>query len=292
MMKPPARGWDAVRISGGGRVNPDACIVDERLPASEWTPTKQQRFERLMKTWTAIAAAIQRKWSTGPWLYVDLTAGSGRLRDGERLIDGSPLIALRAFMAQPQFAVECVFIERHRGRFLELLAAIDSLSPDAYQRQRISCGLFNKDHVDVLSDDLQGSHRLSGQFGLAYWDGFGQDECPMPALNAWMAMQGRIDLVLMASGCAPKRAGLGRDRLDRVLHRTIHPHRWVARPETAWQWTFALMSNWPPLGNKLSNAALRFAPFTSKEGSAILDSIGTTVVERQCRDNPGFFDGV
>jgi hypothetical protein len=266
--------------------------MSERLEVSDWTPAKQTRFARFISGYTNIAAAMQRKYEWPPWLYVDLTAGSGRLNHGDSIIEGSPLLALRAFANHPTFQVCCLLIERHAGRYAELHEAVSTLRQswpeDVQQRIAIACGCTDNT-VFLRRLDARFPSFNSASNGLLYWDGLGQDACPIVELNSWMYAHRKHDLLVMASGCAPKRAGLGRARLDGILKRTIRPNLWIAKPETAWQWTFALMSEWPPLGNKLSNGHMRFACCSSPEGKAFLDVIGTTNGERHERENPALF---
>jgi hypothetical protein len=268
-------------------------VTGQRLDASKWTPDKQARYERFLRGYAAIAEAIQRKYRLKfPWLYADLTAGSGRLAWDGDVIQGSPLIALRTFASRPTLRVRLHFVERDADRMIELRDAVAELvAPWTVEmRFRITYEFFAVDNAQWF-DQAQSEW---SQYGLLYWDGLGQDVCPMDSLNQWMRLHRLQDLLVMASGCAPKRvpAGMGRERLDVVIQRTIRRHLWIAKPETAWQWTFALMSNYEPLGRNLSNGDLRFADYRSREGEQFLSEIGTTRAERFARWNPGLFDAI
>jgi hypothetical protein len=97
-----------------------------RLEASNWTALKQENFRSYPRAYSAIAAAIQRKarWQTPPWFYFELTAGSGLIDNGNQVIKGSPLLALEAFREQPDFRVDCLFVEFNSNYAAELNAAI------------------------------------------------------------------------------------------------------------------------------------------------------------------------
>jgi hypothetical protein len=72
-----------------------------RLAASEWTAIKQENFRSYLRAYSAIAATIQHKatWHTPPWLYFELTAGSG-------LIDNNGIVlALDTFREELDFRV-------------------------------------------------------------------------------------------------------------------------------------------------------------------------------------------
>lgn len=254
-----------------------------RLHASEWTLLKQQAFADYIGVYAPIAAAIQRKHAwVHRWFYFELTAGSGAIQNGSGVIEGSPLLALQAFRQQPGFRVDCLFLEHIHGYADELARAVAALRDEWTEddRARIRCEIHPYDHRDVLTQ-TERVQRGCGQMGLLYWDGLGRDLYPSHELRDWLNRNTRHDLLVMASGTAPKR--MGRTRLDHMLL-TAPRATWVSEPHGDWQWVFALATNWKPLAARFSAAGLPLWSVASPRGLANLDKLGLTRGERSRRD--------
>jgi hypothetical protein len=254
----------------------------EGLKASDWTQRKQDNFAQFLRAYAAIAGAIQRKYRNGRLAYVELTAGPGIIDDRGYEIRGSPIIALDTFRNEVDFLVDCVFVEQDRSRFNILTNVVDRerSSWSAEDRSRIHVSLECSDNKSVLSRGLP----LSGPYGLIYWDGLGRDTYPSIEAREWLEAHSMHDLLLMASGTAPKRKGC--PRLDRMLH-TVPRRVWISDTNGPWQWVFALATSWSQLAEKLSSyCSIKLYPSTSIRGAKILDHVGSTYVERQKRQQP------
>jgi hypothetical protein len=257
-----------------------------RLTASEWTALKQDNFRSYLRAYSAIAAAIQRKatWRTPPWFYFELTVGSGLIDNGSDVIKGSPLIALEAFREQSDFRVDCLFVEINPSYAAELTAAVEAEYArwPIVDQQRIQYEIKCLDHRKILRT----VDNYRNAIGLLYWDGLGGDIFPAAELFQWLTDNPRHDLLVMASGTAQKRMGLGRPRLDALL--TSMPTdatMWLTKPYGPWQWVFAMVSRWPALGKKLSGP-FKLHDAKSDLGKEILDTLATTKQERKQRDQP------
>lgn len=262
----------------------------KRLKASEWTTTgKQPSFKAYLSAYSCIINKMQHKpenqWM-GRWLYFELTAGSGLIDcNGEEPIAGSPLIALRAFRAERGLEIHCLFVEWNPAYFQELKRVVE----DEYsswtdeERQRVTYQIQCRDHREVLRELM---YRCRYKMALVYWDGLGGDVYPTQELRQWLERNGRHDLLIMASGTAQKR--MGRPRLDQLLEmRPAGCKVCLTRINDKWEWIFALMTRWPPLGNKLTGKdSLRFYDVDSATGKDILDTLGTTKKERETRHQP------
>jgi hypothetical protein len=259
-------------------------VTRQRLAASDWTALKQENFRSYLRGYSAIAAAIQRKtsWRTPPWFYFELTAGSGLIDNGNHVIKGSPLIALEAFREQPDFRVNCLFVEYNVNYASELNAAIiaEYAGWPLVDRQRIKYEIKCLDHRDILRT----VNTYHNAIGLLYWDGLGGDIFPADELRQWLTNNARHDLLVMASGTAQKR--MGRPRLDALL--ASMPSEsvvWLTSPCGPWQWVFALVSRWIPLGKKMSGP-FKLHDATSETGRQILYTLATTKEERAVREQP------
>jgi hypothetical protein len=262
----------------------------EGLQASDWTPKKQYAFRQFLTVYTAIAAVIQRRhstWAGSRWTYIELTAGPGIINDKGSNLRCSPLIALDVFRAHLSFEVDCYFIEHDTSRFTTLSSIIkeEMASWDQKQKSRIHVKEECCDSKLVLSRAL--ALVLRGKFGLLYWDGLGRDTYPSIELSGWLTAYPKHDLLVMASGTAPKRKGC--PRLDRMLL-TVPRKVWLSDTIGPWQWVFALATAWDVLAGKLSGfSSIKLHASTSEKGREILDQLGSTQAERDVRDQGGLW---
>jgi hypothetical protein len=242
------------------------------IKASEWTESKQESFLRYLQTYTAIAAAIQKKYNpwANPWDYIDLTAGTGFIQNGDHLIDGSALIALKTFRTQQSFTVKCSFIERDPSHYYLLVKALDAEKSHWSGREKVSYTVFREDHRNMLVNSI-GRNR---SMGLIYWDGLGEDVYPAKELAIFLNHNRRHDLLIMGSGTAPKRAG--RTRLPRMLLTMPRNELWLSEPYTKWQWIFAFLTTWGELPNKISKSSITLHRWDSKTGKKILRILAST----------------
>lgn len=257
--------------------------TQERLRASEWTARKEEAFDAYITIYARIAAAIQAKHSwAGRWFYFELTAGSGLIDGDAGTIEGSPLLALRAFR-RAGLKVDCLFLEHNSAYEEELRRSVEALRSEWTEQEcaNVYCEIHPNDHRDVLLE----SERQYGRMGLIYWDGLGQDVYPSLELSSWLRRNPKHDLILMGSGTAPKR--MGRARLDRAILTVPRETTWLSDTNGQWQWVFALATDWAPLAARLSTAKNGQPMFaaTSPEGRAILDKIGLTRGERSVNRN-------
>lgn len=267
------------------------AVEPKRLRVSEWTPVKQRAFTHGISVYAAIAAAIQANngW-VRRWFYMEPTAGSGELDSDEGVIDGSPLIALKAFRAQPNLEIDCLLIEHDPGRAACLRETVRELraSWNEDEHNRVRCEVHEIDSRDVLSRRSRVGLDC-GPMGLVYWDGLGSDVYPTSELSGYLKCNRKHDLLVMASANAPKRAGIGRERLDEMIRSVPRRHVYLSDTNGQWEWTFALATNWEPLAGKLFRRGIHFHSIESPIGREILDKIGTTAGERKRRDRPTLF---
>jgi hypothetical protein len=256
--------------------------MPDRLVASEWTELKQENFRSYMRAYSAIAAAIQRKatWQTPPWLYFELTAGSGLIDNGNVVIKGSPLIAMEAFREQPGFRVNCLFVESNSSYAMELTASVtaECAGWPLVDQRRIQYEIKCLDHREILRT----VQTYRNAMGLLYWDGLGGDIFPAAELRQWLIDNPRHDLLVMASGTAQKR--MGRARLDALLASMLPDSTvWLTSPCGPWQSVFAMVSRWTALGKKLTGP-FKLHDANSPTGKEILDTLATTSRERRRRE--------
>lgn len=254
------------------------------MEASEWTRSKLTKFAGFMGRYPLIMAAIQCKWKPVPSFYWDMTPGPGLIYDGPDRIEGSPLIALEAFKRQSLLKVNCLFTEYepdYAAQLTQIMAEKYSAWTDA-ERQRIKYSVQCIDHREILYGLRHEQMNNCSGYGLLYWDGLGENVYPADGFNPWLNRHSYHDLLLMASGTAPKRAG--RERLD-ILLKTPRKRLAISYPVGDWEWIFGLGTNWTELPAKLSKKhELEFHSSDSKMGKHIIDLVSTTKAEREQRD--------
>jgi three-Cys-motif partner protein len=141
-----------------GNMSQQELLGKDGLPIREsgrWAEEKLYYLGRYLKIFSV---GMKNKWA-GRLYYIDLFAGPGRcrIRDTEREIDGSPLIALLGFDFAKYF-----FFEMDRGCFEALEARVRRRAPHKYANVVMTCGDCNEktDRVTLRS----------GGLGLAFID--------------------------------------------------------------------------------------------------------------------------
>lgn len=245
------------------------------LNASPWTAIKQNIYAEGLRVYVAIANAIQKRhyWA-GRWFYFDLTSGSGLINNGgAEPLEGSPLISLREFQAKGGFEVDCLFCEQDQARAAELDSILQGLSSQwsEHEPKRIHYKVEACDHGDLFK-----RLNIHNNYGLLYWDGMGGDIFPTGALSDWLKQHRFHDLLVMASGTAPKRRGT--PRLDQLLKTVPRKYMWLSEPNGRWEWIFALFSNWSRVEQTGRGRLIRH---DSYHGQEILNKLATTAEERK-----------
>jgi hypothetical protein len=243
------------------------------LGYGEFTPLKQEHFEKMLALHLAVTKSAQQNWKDRGWpadtdayWYFDLNAGAGHDPNG---LKGSPLIFLE--QAQQQgIQYQAVMIERERVNYEQLCSKIND--PNV----KIEYG----DHGQALPRYfVQGLQR----FGLVYADPSG-DKPPFDLL-ADMSRQPiyrRLDICIYVHATNRKRerrapaAKDTRSLLD--LMATIDKSNWIVRePFGGEQWSFLIGSNWKGIPDW---AKLGFHHWKSARGKEILDILTYTPGER------------
>ncbi len=213
--------------------------------SDEWispeTHHKEADFAGLLTIHAGICRGIKaRQGRPGdpPYLYVDLHAGPGLLRDDAgRQFNGSPLIALDT-LARHGLDHETVHFEQDPDVAARLAAAID---PTTYPASTVCNSTFEIGANRWLQTVLPHSWR----YGLVYADPI-RDPMPVATFNDFAGHFPRVDLlayVAANSHYKRTRASHGR-RLEDDIAAIDKEHVLIREPETAHQWTFLLFTNW------------------------------------------------
>ncbi len=256
------------------------------MNASDWTPQKENAFREYLIVMATIVRAIEIKhgWD---WFYFDMTSGPGQIKNGDRLIKGSPLIALEVFNNTPGLQVGCLFTELDKDNSNQLSYNISCAqaewSMEDHARIRVRAGC--KDHKDILLGP-----RIDYKIGMLYWDGRGEHVYPAFEINYWLKRHPMHDVLAMASGTAPKRRG-DTTRLDQLLL-TVPKGRdvWLSDTHTKWQWIFALVTGWPHLARQISAAGIPLYKADSPRGKQILRRLRLTKQELKDYEQPFLFN--
>jgi three-Cys-motif partner protein len=213
------------------------------------TATKQEHFTTVLGTHMATAMAIIAKSRRGGWrhhpkyVYFDLNAGPGIV--GGHV--GSPLIFLR-LATERRMPFEAHFFEKDPASAAALkenikLLALEIGPPPG--RVFVATGDSNG-LVATAIDKLE--TRTDRTFGLVYTDP-NNHQIPIKAITtlAEQAKLQKIDFLFHVAGTAYKRVR-GASGLDVQMSRDIRQAGkkllLIRDPIGAWQWTFALATNW------------------------------------------------
>lgn len=238
---------------------------------SQWisaeTRQKERDFRGVLNMHIRMAKSIIARYAAPPYLYVDMHAGPGQLEDELGPFDGSPLIF--AHLANEHDLPHLAWhFDESEVIATQLLA---TLGPESFVGA-VRC----EDGLPVLVDRISQPTR---RYGLIYADPIGK-EIPVDALNTAADRLPRVDLMAYVSGTAYKRRRNGRLFTDVSAIRK--KHALVREPQTAWQWTFVLWTNWADFPEWRKRGFYRA---DSTQGRRILDELNYTRQEIQERDN-------
>jgi len=145
-----------------------------------WAEDKLYYLERYLKIFSV---GMKNKWG-GRLYYVDLFAGPGRclIRETQKEIDGSPLVALVGFDFAKYF-----FFEMDQGCFEALGARAKKCAPDKWEKTKMIPGDCN-DTIEQASLPYEG-------LGLAFIDPTGISQISFEAIRR-LTTGRQIDLII------------------------------------------------------------------------------------------------
>jgi hypothetical protein len=240
--------------------------IDGAAGFSEYTAIKQRDFGYVMETLIKIAKSprcMGAEWAHPEYLYIDLNAGSGVVGGYE----GSPLIFARAAQRLGLRFRGWLF-ERDQKSVYRLEQALRESCSDVAGCFSIVCG----DHNETVPRMLErGLHTLPKDwvFGLVYADPNGQIDLPLGPMRLLAERFPRVDQLVNVGATTYKRtrgAGLSDAYLLDDLETVHKRHRLLRRVVGRWQWTMALLTNWP---NAPEFSQIGFRKSTSAEGQQI-----------------------
>lgn len=271
-------------------------LPTEQPGYSDWTACKQQIFREFAWMWVKIAKGIlSRKPGYHPLFhYFDLTAGKGHDQDGN---PGSPLI----------------FTEQARRAGISYRAFLFEHNPEsAHELTKALQSRGRKDewssHIILPMDSAEGIFNLAiphakdkeSRLGLIYFDPNGDTVYPTDSIRFLTQTPcfEKIDFLAHISANSKKRFnGAVRKGVlsERHLRRTLledlqgigKEYIWLREPATAWQWTFALCTNWD---KSLDLRKMRFHGIDTPEGARLLDWLELT--REEFKDKHGTIPGL
>jgi hypothetical protein len=247
----------------------------------KWTRQKEQDFAGLVGgIHVPVCAAIHGRLGRAgdpPYVFIDLHAGPGRLRDDTgATFPGSPVIAADA-LASSGIPHETWHFERDPGVAAELSAALDPcVYPDS--------SVCNVDFENGIAAWLQMAPPHRYRNGLVFADPIGLDgstgPVPVEVFNAVAQHSPRVDLLAyVAANNHYKRSGQGlriADDISAVRKRKVL----VREPDGAEQYTFILWTNWDRVPEWHKSG---FYDLASARGQEILSELNFTTRERKER---------
>jgi three-Cys-motif partner protein len=187
-------------------------IADDGLPTDDVGPWVKEKHERL-RQYVDITRAVRRRFveGTGGATYIDLYCGSGRarIRDSSEVIDGSPLVALKA--------------ARDGGApFSHIFIADASEALCRAAEERIArVGAVPTAEIGVAEETARSIVRQLNPYGLhfAFLDPFNLQDLPFSVIET-LARLKRVDMLIHISAQDLQRnlrsyTRPGDDRLDR-----------------------------------------------------------------------------
>lgn len=248
--------------------------MSDRWISAETEP-KEGHFRGLMHWHAQMCRGILARWSSQPYLYVDLHAGPGILEFNGRTFAGSPLIA-QDVLSRAGFPSLSLHYEQSptvAARLAEALwtptSLLDTPSMDTTPVTAEPC-------EQGFARWLDTNGRQPDRYGLVYADPIGK-EIPHALLNHAAKMLPRVDLLSYVSATGYKRRGTRRfaDDVAAVAKRYVL----VREPLGAWQWTFVLWTNWEKFPEWRRIGLHRIE---SERGRQILDKLNLT--DRELRE--------
>ena len=275
-----ARKLRAARIEG---------IAVTRQWISAETYYKEADFRGLLGMHLQMCKGIGRKWSTLPYLYVDLHAGPGHLEYEGRHFDGSPLIA-HDLLTKMGLPYEAMHYEIDKSVAAELAAAlwIPVSLVDHLDAERAP--IFNEPFEDGFSRWLDQAGRQQNRYGVVYSDPI-DDEINYGLLNKTAEFLPHVDLMAYVAATQYKRRRGGdlkkngftdkpliEEHIRAINKRTVL----IRTPRGPNQYTFIIWSNWREFPEWECRG---FHRIESERGRQILDKINLTINELREKSN-------
>lgn len=237
--------------------------VRHRIGRSEMTQIKHLQLREILRAHLRIVGAIRDKWSFvgRQYCYIETCAGMGLYEDGTK---GSPVL----------------FLEEARAASVNYLCQFIEESPRNCKRLRLS---VNDDYCTVHHgryQDIIGATRISdaSAYGLLFCDPNGSfDEA---SLAKFSQLFPHIDILIYVNGSGIKRGSRvhGHSRIKEKLSAIGKEHWAIRGPQSKWQFSFALGTNWKPLLKKFER--LDMYDINNMAGHSYLDRLERTNAER------------
>jgi len=245
---------------------------------SDYTVYKQMHLQAILQTHLRVCEAVFRKndWPHKIYHYFDLHAGPGLYRHNGRIIKGSPMLFLDAWMA---VGLNCraVFFEIEDDRRTALIKNLSVI----LRRTPLNISVaFHGDHLKFLPCYFdQDAQRPRKKFGLIYADPSGSLP-PFELLARFFEGKGysTLDVLLYCSPTNLKRQLKAstcpvQKRLGDYLE-LIPKRHWIVRePYGPHQWTFLIGTNWTDFP---TFERLGFYRWDSARGKEIFDQLNFT----------------
>lgn len=245
------------------------------------TGVKQAHFRTLIRAHIGIVQAIQRKysWVGKKYLYFDINSGPGIYDDGEK---GSPVI----------------FLDEIENVGMDYQAILIDINENNVEKLRDVTG-DNKRVTIVCEDNATAITRFYNscsmndlQYGILYTDPNGTFNSAL--LGEFSSRFNKIDLLINCPATAIKRErNCSKCDENRTLVQRLEAIRkkhWLVRkklPNSTYQWTFLLGSNWdnfPEFRN------LGMFKCNSRMGKQILGELNLTASELEEFTNLSLFN--
>ena len=206
------------------------------ISAETWQ--KECHFRGILEMHIRIVKGISSRWPIPPYLYADLHAGPGYLKDPRRgSYNGSPLIFLDQSSHLERF--EALFFEKQPEVADQLRRSVWHAA--ATLHRRLQPTVFAECCEDAMARWLRRTGRNVRRYGLIYSDPIGK-RIPVELLQQAAVALPRTDILCYPSATAYKREGKYRlaDDIDAIGKR----YALIREPQGPWQWTFILLTNW------------------------------------------------
>lgn len=221
---------------------------------SEYSPTKEEHYSKILGWHMNVAARVIKKGWNSDYLFIDATAGSGKLYDCGG-IDGSPLVFLRQAAAHLAGVKWRSVMCEQKPESFDLLA----------QNMRGAPGvtLYNARYQDVLR-----RFGNRGQIGLLYMDENGTPD--FDALCDFANRNRSMEILISVTGTGVKRGKMTDLHLHEWIERIPKKHWAMRKPYTQWQWTFLFGSNYDGFAKEYRS--IDMVPLDSETGKQYMET--------------------
>lgn len=242
---------------------------------SDYTPVKQAQVRYIFDVHLRVVQAILAKhqsYTHQEYLYFDLNAGAGVDQQGE---PGSPLIFMET-ATRLGIPFRAYFFEENPKTAQSLRDAIAALNA----RLGGLSGFWKLSEGDHIQTIATATHELrslpKAGYGLAYGDPNGANPpiVPMQMLTQIPSLK-CLDYLINVGATSYKRARNGR-HLSTDLRAIDKKLIFLREPQTQWQWTFAMLTDW---ANYPDFKKLRFHRIESPLGIEIERRLDLTAEE-------------